>query len=118
AGSLFVTTNNIVQYHLSGTRFEFSHLTPTKLLIDEMRIEATERGLQFYNLGGGIGGNSKDSLFRFKSSFSKDFKDFNTWNLIVNQTVYNDLVKKQGKIETSFFPEYRSNVNNLVARAD
>ena len=118
AGGLFVTTNNIVQYHLSGTRFEFLHLTPTKLLIDEMRIKATKRGMQFYNLGGGLGGKFDDSLFRFKSSFSKDFRDFNLWNLIINQNLYDKLVEKRGNTETSFFPRYRFSDKNLVTSAD
>ncbi len=118
AGSLFVTTNNIVQYHLSGTRFEFSHLTPIKLLIDEMRIIATKRGMQFYNLGGGLGGNFNDSLFRFKTTFSKDFRGFNLWNLIVNQNQYDNLVEKRGITETSFFPRYRFIDKNLVTSAD
>lgn len=118
AGSLFVTTNNIVQYHLSGTRFEFLHLTPTKLLIDEMRIIATKRGTQFFNLGGGLGGKFNDSLFRFKSSFSKDFRDFHLWNVVVNQTHYDKLVEKQRITETSFFPKYRFGDKNLVTSAD
>lgn len=117
-GCLFVTTNKIVQYHLTGTKFEFLHLTPTKLLIDEMRIIATKRGLQFFNLGGGLGGNFDDSLFRFKTSFSKDFKDFNLWNLIVNQKLYDELVEKHNIGETSFFPRYRFGDQNLVTSAD
>lgn len=118
AGSLFVTTNNIVQYHLSGTRLEFLHLTPAKLLIDEMRIIATKRGLQFFNLGGGLEGKFHDSLFRFKSSFSKDFRNFYLWNLIVNQNIYDELIEKQSTNNTSFFPRYRFNDNNLSISAD
>ncbi|WP_198027628.1 acetyltransferase [Seonamhaeicola sp. S2-3] len=109
AGSMFVTTNNnIVQYHLSGTKNDYLHLTPTKLLIDEMRLIANERGCKFFNLGGGLGGSDHDSLFNFKASFSKDFKDFNLWKLIVNKTAYNELVAKKGiNKDASFFPLYR-----------
>ncbi|MFY0714748.1 peptidoglycan bridge formation glycyltransferase FemA/FemB family protein [Seonamhaeicola sp. NFXS20] len=108
AGSMFVTTNNIVQYHLSGTKNGFLHLTPTKLLIDEMRLIANKKGCQFYNLGGGLGGSENDSLFNFKSSFSKDYKNFNLWKLIVNETAYNELVEKKGiNKDASFFPLYR-----------
>lgn len=117
SGSLFVTTNNIVQYHLSGTRFEFLHLTPTKLLIDEMRIKATEKGMKFFNLGGGLGGKFDDSLFKFKSSFSKDFKDFKLWNLIINHKMYDDLVEKRNIVPTSFFPRYRYTDQNLETSA-
>ncbi|WP_232333090.1 NeuD/PglB/VioB family sugar acetyltransferase [Mariniflexile maritimum] len=113
AGSMFFITNGIVQYHLSGTKNGFLHLTPTKLLIDEMRIIATNNGCKFFNLGGGLGGRDDDSLFDFKSSFSKDFKEFKLWKYIVKQDVYDDLVAKKGVPEDSdFFPLYRS-LNDL-----
>lgn len=108
AGSMFITTNDIVQYHLSGCKNDFLHLMPIKLLIDEMRLIATERKLHFLNLGGGLGSNNSDTLFRFKSSFSKDFKDFYLWKLIVNKTVYDGLVQNNNvKEEVSYFPKYR-----------
>lgn len=109
AGSMFIITNGIVQYHLSGTKNNFLHLTPTKLLIDEMRIIASKNGYRYFNLGGGLGGRDDDSLFDFKSSFSKDFKDFNLWKLITNQKIYDELVHKRGiNIESNYFPLYRS----------
>ena len=108
AGSMFITTNDIVQYHLSGCKNDFLHLMPIKLLIDEMRLIATERKLHFLNLGGGLGSNNSDTLFRFKSSFSKDFKDFYLWKLIVNKTVYDSLVQNNNvKEDVSYFPKYR-----------
>ena len=108
AGCIFIITNNIVQYHLSGTKNEFLDLMPTKLLIDEMRLKATELGLKFFNLGGGLGGLDDDSLFRFKSSFSKDFKDFKLWKLIVNEAVYSKLVLELNvKEDSGYFPLYR-----------
>ncbi|MDC9722568.1 MAG: peptidoglycan bridge formation glycyltransferase FemA/FemB family protein [Urechidicola sp.] len=108
AGSMFITTNNIVQYHLSGCKNDFLHLMPIKLLIDEMRLIATQRKLHFLNLGGGLGSNNSDTLFRFKSSFSKDFKDFYLWKLIVNKTVYEGLVQNNNvKEDVSYFPKYR-----------
>src|SRR5690606_15465720 len=109
AGSMFIGTNDIVQYHLSGTKNEYLHLTPTKLLIDEMRIKATNKGYKVFNLGGGLGGRNDDSLFDFKASFSKDFKEFNLWRLIVNQDIYDELVAKKGiNTKTDYFPLYRS----------
>ncbi len=107
-GCQFITTNGIVQYHLSGIKKKYLHLNPTKLLIDEMRILATQRGNKYYNLGGGLSGRDDDSLFHFKSLFSKDFKNFDLWKLIVNQKIYDELVAKKGIIEESdYFPLYR-----------
>jgi hypothetical protein len=105
AGSMFVKTKNIVQFHLSGTRTEFLRLKPSKLFLDEMRLQATEQGYQFFNLGGGLG-SEQDSLFEFKASFSKDFRAFKIWKYIVNQDIYNELSKH--KNETTYFPKYRS----------
>lgn len=105
AGSMFVKTKNIVQYHLSGTRTEHLRLKPSKLFLDEMRLQATKQGYKIFNLGGGLG-SEHDSLFEFKSSFSKDFRTFKVWKHIANQSVYDELSKD--KDETEFFPKYRS----------
>src|SRR5690606_7773702 len=96
AGAIFMKRNGIVQYHLSGTREAYLQLNPIKLLIDEMRIMATKENLTFFNLGGGLGSN-EDSLFRFKSGFSKDYKGFKLWNHIVNEHVYKELTLKKHK---------------------
>ncbi|MDD7885839.1 NeuD/PglB/VioB family sugar acetyltransferase [Flavivirga sp. 57AJ16] len=110
AASQFIITNSIVQYHLSGTKKDFLHLTPTKLLIDEMRLIASEKGLVCFNLGGGLGGRDNDSLFDFKASFSKDFKQFNLWKWIIDEKVYGELVLQRGRKnkENNYFPLYRS----------
>lgn len=104
AGSMFVKTKNIVQFHLSGTRTEFLRMKPSKLFLDEMRLEATEEGFTYFNLGGGVG-SKEDSLFDFKASFSKDFKSFKIWRYIVNQQVYIEL--SEGHEDEDFFPKYR-----------
>tara|TARA_R110001592_G_scaffold56347_1_gene171874 strand:+ start:15658 stop:16662 length:1005 start_codon:yes stop_codon:yes gene_type:complete len=103
AGSMFVESNSIVQFHLSGTRTEFLNWAPANLFLDEMRLIATEEGYEIFNLGGGLGGQ-EDSLFKFKASFSKDHRDFRLWRYIVDQKVYDTLSKdKVG----SYFPLYR-----------
>jgi len=111
AGAMFVKKNAIVQYHLSGIKEAYLHLNPIKLLIDEMRIMATEQGYKYFNLGGGLGAQ-EDSLFRFKSLFSKEFKEFKLWKYVVNQKVYDDLVDKNTSfndrtLNPNFFPAYR-----------
>ncbi len=108
AGSMFIKTNNIVQYHLSGSKGDFLHLNPIKLLIDEMRLMSQDEGYTFMNLGGGLQGYDDDSLFRFKSSFSDDHRQFNLWKLIVNQRIYKRLIaEKNVDDSTDFFPLYR-----------
>ncbi|MEG3658562.1 peptidoglycan bridge formation glycyltransferase FemA/FemB family protein [Arenibacter palladensis] len=114
AGAMFIKTNNIVQYHLSGSDANYLHLYPIKLLIDEMRVRATLENCIFYNLGGGVG-YKEDSLFDFKSAYSKDFKPFSLWRYIVNLEVYNKLIAEKEEKSCSptlkkcshFFPCYR-----------
>lgn len=115
-GAMFMKKNSIVQYHLSGTREQDLHLGPIKLLIDEMRIIGTRENCSFFNLGGGVG-NNEDSLFGFKSRFSKDFKPFKVWRCIVNEKAYYNLVQQSqnGNDGASYqkypayFPYYRNN---------
>ena len=111
SAALMVKTNKIIQYHLSGTKNDYLDLTPIRLLIDQTRIKGTEDGFVFFNLGGGLG-SKEDSLFYFKSSFSKDFKDFKTWNCILNKEAYKSLCAENSDLDTSekdpnFFPLYR-----------
>ncbi|MDO5971152.1 NeuD/PglB/VioB family sugar acetyltransferase [Flavivirga aquimarina] len=107
SAAMMVKTNNIIQYHISGTKNEFLAISPIRLLIDEMRIRSTEEKYTFFNLGGGLG-NEEDELFRFKSSFSKDFKSFKVWKYISNHDVYNELSSNNKELgEVDFFPLYR-----------
>ncbi|TJY33436.1 peptidoglycan bridge formation glycyltransferase FemA/FemB family protein [Pontimicrobium aquaticum] len=108
AGSMFVKTNGFVQFHLSGTRTDFLRLKPSKLFLDEMRIEASNNGYKYFNLGGGLG-SKEDSLFEFKSSFSKDFRIFKVWKHIVNQKIYDNLSNGVNSKNIDYFPLYRAN---------
>lgn len=110
--SMFMKKGDIVQYHLSGLSEDHFELNPIKLIIDEMRIKSTEEGYKYFNLGGGLG-SREDSLFKFKSGFSKDFREFKTWKHIVNEEAYKALTKERlGEVvetdDTGFFPAYRS----------
>jgi hypothetical protein len=114
SGAMFISCGEIIQYHLSGTDGEFTKLHPVKLLIDAIRIDGTNQGYKYFNLGGGLGG-SEDSLFNFKSRFSKDYRDFFIWKFVANPEVYRELSRvhlehwHQGApyLDETFFPSYR-----------
>jgi lipid II:glycine glycyltransferase (peptidoglycan interpeptide bridge formation enzyme) len=106
AGAIFTFTKFIMQYHLAGTKEDFITEAPMKLIIDEARLIGNVTSAKSFHLGGGVGGQDTDSLFRFKSAFSKDFKQFSVWKFIVNEEIYHDLSKD--KVRTDFFPLYRS----------
>ncbi|MDF2553882.1 MAG: uncharacterized protein K0R36_2003 [Chryseobacterium sp.] len=106
AGAIFTMTEKIMQYHLAGTTEEFIRETPMKLILNEARLLGNQVTAENLHLGGGVGGQDDDSLFRFKSAFSKNFKQFSIWKFIVDQKIYDELSKD--KTHTSFFPLYRS----------
>ena len=108
AGSMFVKTNNIIQYHLSGTKTEYLNIAPARLLLDEMRLLGSEEKYTYFNLGGGYH-SKEDALFNFKSSFSNDIKLFSVWKVIVDENIYGQLQKDANISETDFFPAYRAN---------
>lgn len=120
AGALFVKTDKIVQYHLSGIKKEFLDINSIKYVIDDMRIKSTEEGYTYFNLGGGRS-NKQDSLFSFKTSFSKSLKPFKLWKYIVDENAYRDLVKQNKVAESEvnieddqvFFPAYRRTLTNI-----
>ncbi len=109
-GGIFVFYGDFVHYHLSGTKAEFKRVAPNRLMIDKVRIDATEMGKKSFLLGGGLGG-MRDSLFDFKFGFSKQAISFNTVKMISDETHYLAFCEEKGiSIEFSegFFPAYRS----------
>lgn len=113
AASLITECDGIVQYHLSGTSEAFIHEYPTKVLLDRAIAWANERGNRTFHLGGGLGGQ-EDSLFRFKSGFSKQQQPFFTARIIINERRYKALIEEWEEASgqpaqsvTGFFPQYR-----------
>ncbi|MBO0322397.1 GNAT family N-acetyltransferase [Muricauda sp. CAU 1633] len=113
-GAIFTKNNGTVQYHLSGVKNEYFHLNPIKLLIDHVRKTAAQQGFVNFNLGGGLSGHDNDSLFYFKSGFSKDFKTFCSWQYVVDDVKYEKLLKQREALNkheidknSCFFPLYR-----------
>jgi hypothetical protein len=105
SGVITIKTKNITHYHLSGTSTKHLKINPLRLLLDELRISATNEKQLYLNLGGGLGAKN-DALFSFKSSFSKEYKEFKVWKFIANEKAYNSLLKNTEGSST-FFPAYR-----------
>lgn len=109
SGAIMMKKNRVVHYHLSGTLTKYMHLNPLRLILDEARIQSTNEVYDFFNLGGGLGG-TEDSLFKYKSTFSKEVKEFKVWKYIVNPEVYKALSKDNNTTATNFFPSYRGKI--------
>jgi ribosomal protein S18 acetylase RimI-like enzyme len=112
AAGMFVETNGIVQYHLSGSSDASRAVQPTKVMMHFMANWAKNRGNQVLHLGGGLGGDS-DSLLQFKSGFSPRRHTFSTLRMVVDEEEYSRLVAGRGLVEepiarTGYFPLYRA----------
>ncbi|SEN46672.1 Acetyltransferase (GNAT) domain-containing protein [Mucilaginibacter gossypiicola] len=109
ASTIISFTNGIIQAHLVGARAEYLHHSPTKFLADCITQIGREKGMKYYNLGGGLGFKN-DKLFDWKCAFSDFHLDFKTWRYIANPEIYQKLLQDKGieeNAEVDFFPLYR-----------
>jgi hypothetical protein len=108
----------IVQFHLGGRRQETNANAPMKLLTHFARRWAKERGNRVFHLGGGLSAR-EDSLFFFKSGFSKLRSEFFTWRAVIDDEAYRALVAERFDMANArreaaddFFPAYRQTPRN------
>jgi hypothetical protein len=115
ATCLFFECCGIVQAHLGGTRNQFLHDSPFNLLLHDIRLWAKARGNNFLHIGSGVGG-AKDSLFTFKSGFSRQRHQWFALRLITDVEKYQDLVELRARdlhveskelLASKYFPAYR-----------
>lgn len=124
SGALFLVSNNIIQYHLSGRATAFRHRRGTsKLILDEVRAWGTRNGHAWLHLGGGTGGR-RDSLFSFKAGFSNKLLEFQTASLLFQPRSYRQLVERRRRwakemghevADGHFFPAYRKPARRRAA---
>ena len=116
AAGLFTEHRGIVQAHLVGTDDEFREWSPLKLLLDDVRRWASERGNDILHLGGGRGGRD-DSLLAFKRRFSPQSHRFSVGRWVLDPAAYAHLAEiwrnrvkdaANAGMDPSYFPPYRS----------
>jgi hypothetical protein len=108
---IFIFYRDIVQYHLSGVLQEYKKFSPTLMLIDKARKDATELGFKYLHLGGGLG-VEKDGLFNFKYGFSKNSIKFYFFKMITDINSYkklSNLPESESIPKSGYFPLYRKN---------
>lgn len=116
AGALLTDVDGIVEYYLSGIHPAHLGASPTKLLIDEVRWWARDRGARVFHLAGSL--RKDDPLIHFKLGFSPRRHRVASWRLIADDVGYRRLVERwsgggppseEGRSDpTGFFPAYRS----------
>jgi hypothetical protein len=114
AACLFTEYDGIVQEHLMAANGAMAAISPYKVLIDDARAWARERGNRVLHLGGGRGAR-EDSLFEFKRRFSSRRHTFYTGRWIVDREAYAGLVEEHvaesagaGQLVSGYFPAYRA----------
>ena len=112
AAGLFMSANDIVDYHLGGTAAQYLPHAPSKLMVDFARRWAKARGASILNLGGGLG-ESPSSLEHFKKGFSHTHVDRFTARFVFDHESYSQLTalsRDLGPVDNApnaFFPAYR-----------
>lgn len=110
AACLFMSHHGILHPHLAGTSTAFLPMSPLKVMWDDVRRWAADRGDRVIHLGGGRGGTD-DSLFAFKARFSPRRHEFYTGRWILDPRRY-DLLAQSAReatgLESGYFPPYRA----------
>ena len=117
-GTLVTEMNGLCQYHLSGTGDAYMGDRPSKLMLHLLSNYLRARGNRVFHLGGGVG-SARDSLYLFKSGFSRLNADFCTWRLVGDPERYAALMARwrvrSGRepiADDAFFPQYRAPITN------
>lgn len=115
AAMLFTICGPIAQMHLVGMRQQFRDIFPNKLLIDRVADFVRDHRVMHFHLGAGRGGY-EDSLFEFKSRFSKATHDFCIGRWVLDREVYMQLSKGMECVD-GFFPAYRAIQTEVISAA-
>lgn len=108
AEGFYITYENTIHAHLSGTLKEYIHLSPAYMIKYATAVWGKEHGYKLIHYGGGTSNDPENSLFQFKCKFTKEtLFDFYVGKKIWNPEIYQRLVNLTGKHDTEFFPTYR-----------
>lgn len=109
SGGLFTVFGRIMQYHLGATIDHAVRMSPSKLMIRTAIEAGMEAGAEVLHLGGGLGADNTDGIYRFKEGFSQNKHPYRCLQITHLPTVYEQLMKTCSGAEgkNSYFPEYR-----------
>lgn len=101
SGAIMYYNDRYMHYHLSGSYFEYRHLSPSNLMLYDAACWAAERGIQKFHLGGGM--SPDDSLFGFKKQFNKNGRaSFVVGRTIFDENKYEELLEVRKKLDGNF----------------
>lgn len=111
ASALFFVSGDIVTYYLSARNLSYPKVPGSNLLLSKMAFWSQMNGYTILNLGGGLSLNENDHLFKFKSNFGKQIRDFKIGKRIHQPDVYAQLQQKY--IAEHSFEQYQ-NVKHIL----
>lgn len=88
AGAIFFYQQPYGHYHLAGSDKSSLNLSPNNFLLWEAAKELTNRGVDYFHLGGGTDGSEENSLYQYKRKFSKREYQFALGKMIFNPSIY------------------------------
>lgn len=89
--ALFFISGGIATYYLSARNLDHPKIPGSNLLLSKMAFWSQENGIKFLNFGGGLSLDENDHLFKFKSNFGKQIKDFTIGKRIHQPELYRQL---------------------------
>jgi sugar O-acyltransferase (sialic acid O-acetyltransferase NeuD family) len=113
SAALFIFSNGIIHYYLSGSSTAGLTANGAKMIIDTVRNIGKRMSYRIFNLGGGVG-SSEDDLFRFKAGFSKSRVPFSIIKMIIDRDQYTALCTYRQfgaeMLHSYYFPAYRASL--------
>ena len=93
SAAIFMYEGEYGHYHLSGSDVSALKLCPNNFMLWHAALELKRRGVKVLHLGGGTTSAEDDTLFCFKSRFSKHIYQFCLGKLVFNKNLYNEISK-------------------------
>lgn len=94
AGLILLLYKNYAHYHLSARNTAYKSNYASNFLLFNAIKYAKKSGAELFHFGGGNSMDLNDSLYRFKTSFSKHHLNFHIGKRIINQDVYSQVIQQ------------------------
>ena len=95
--------NKFVHYHLSAADREYMKLAGNNLLLYEVAKYGCKKGYKMFHMGGGVGCDEDDNLYKFKKSFNKkEPLEAYIGRIIFNGNIYDELMQKRKNLDKDF----------------
>ena len=107
SAAIFMYEGNHGHYHLSGSDVTALKLSPNNYMLWHAALELKRRGVKTFHLGGGTTSNEDDSLFCFKSRFSKQTCQFCLGKIVFNEQLYNAVSADWERLNPSKAEQYK-----------